>query len=328
MRSTGYASCKWEFAVQHLNSYQTDHGCRVCTAKDLSQDEKVDLQTLIAGSLHGNRQIPLHIDLDDLDDKNFDRDMGIGKIKEAVREMAKLKRGETSTAIKPEPGMHSTTANNLPQTITFPYSRHSSYHEQCDLLDKLRPRDVWPCTFHPGQWFNHGVPIVTIEGLFGQYCSGDIFRHDIEAAKKYGRQSTAEGEDVEIIDSQVTTESDHGSYLDPMSLSEMQDEPEVDDALFDHRNAPPEAPDIQHRSALKKLDYPYFYHNPDFSYRPVPEDNEDSQATQLSELSGERRFASHQAAVINAVGGREWMSITLESTTDNHTIPDVDLGSG
>ncbi|KAL1898185.1 hypothetical protein Sste5346_003591 [Sporothrix stenoceras] len=58
------------------------------------------------------------------------------------------------------------------------------------------------------------------------------------------------------------------------------------------------------------------------------EDNEDSQATQLSEFSGERRFASYQAAVVNALGGGKWMSITLESTTDNHTMPDIDLGSG
>ncbi|CAK7564832.1 MAG: hypothetical protein SEPTF4163_002735 [Sporothrix epigloea] len=62
----------------------------------------------------------------------------------------------------------------------------------------------------------------------------------------------------------------------------------------------------------------------------LPDDSDfaqDSQTSQLSDFSLERRSASHQAAVVNAVGAGDWMHIRLASTTDNHTMPDVDLGS-
>lgn len=267
-----------------------------------------------------------------MEDKDYGREMGIKKIEETVREMAKRQQGDeagkTPKRIKLEPGGQVEAVKYLPLTITFPYSRHSSYHEQCDLLRKLRPRDVWPCTFNPDRWFDRGEPIITIDDLFGRYCSGDTFRHDVEAAEKYGTRATAEGEDVEIIDSQVTTEPDHGSYLDPVSLSEIQDEAETDDGLLNGRNEPPVAAEDRRRSAPAGFDYPYFYHSSAFSYHPVPDDTEDSQVTQMSEFSGERRLASHQAAVVNAVGGGRWAHIALTSTTDNHTMPDVDLGSG
>ncbi|KAK0709662.1 beta-lactamase-like protein [Lasiosphaeria miniovina] len=41
----------------------------------------------------------------------------------------------------------------LPSVITFPYSRHSSYQELCHLVGAFRPRDVWPCTVSPAEWY-------------------------------------------------------------------------------------------------------------------------------------------------------------------------------
>lgn len=40
--------------------------------------------------------------------------------------------------------------------VTFPYSRHSSYAEQCHLVDAFRPRDVWPCTADFKEWSENG----------------------------------------------------------------------------------------------------------------------------------------------------------------------------
>jgi DNA cross-link repair 1C protein len=42
--------------------------------------------------------------------------------------------------------------NNLPKVITFPYSRHSSYRELCDLVMAFSPADVYPCTVDELQW--------------------------------------------------------------------------------------------------------------------------------------------------------------------------------
>ncbi len=40
----------------------------------------------------------------------------------------------------------------LPKVITFPYSRHSSYPELCDLVRIFQPKDVYPCTVHERSW--------------------------------------------------------------------------------------------------------------------------------------------------------------------------------
>lgn len=48
-----------------------------------------------------------------------------------------------------------------PNRIRFPYSRHSSYDELCQLLQVLKPRDVWPCTVQPVRWIKEGkTPLV------------------------------------------------------------------------------------------------------------------------------------------------------------------------
>lgn len=130
--------------------------------ESLSRDEKVDLQSMLATSLKSNRHIPIHMDLVDVDSESLETDDGYGqigvkKIEDAVREMA---RGHDQEAINGGSKIKiegRTGGDELPRTITFPYSRHSSYPEQCDLLDKLRPRDVWPCTVNQDKWFCSGT---------------------------------------------------------------------------------------------------------------------------------------------------------------------------
>lgn len=62
------------------------------------------------------------------------------------------------------------------KTIRFPYSRHSSYSELCELVAALKPRDVFPCTVDEATW----TPELSMEALFGEHCSAQIFRHDAE----------------------------------------------------------------------------------------------------------------------------------------------------
>ncbi|KAM6480720.1 hypothetical protein HDV62DRAFT_381286 [Trichoderma sp. SZMC 28011] len=65
---------------------------------------------------------------------------------------------------------------NLPNVIRFPYSRHSSYAELCNLVSAFKPRDIWPCTFHLEAWQKNAM---SIQSLFGKYCSGNLFAHDM-----------------------------------------------------------------------------------------------------------------------------------------------------
>jgi hypothetical protein len=60
--------------------------------------------------------------------------------------------------------------------ICFPYSRHSSYSELCELVAAFKPRDVFPCTVDEDSW----TPDLSMQSLFGEHCSADIFRHDDE----------------------------------------------------------------------------------------------------------------------------------------------------
>ncbi|KAJ5697319.1 hypothetical protein N7488_011003 [Penicillium malachiteum] len=67
-----------------------------------------------------------------------------------------------------------TAKSGLLNTIRFPYSRHSSYSELCELVATLRPKDIHPCTVDPSSWSE----AISIQSLFGQFCSGDKFLHD------------------------------------------------------------------------------------------------------------------------------------------------------
>ncbi|KAI2093571.1 hypothetical protein LOZ36_000113 [Ophidiomyces ophidiicola] len=73
-------------------------------------------------------------------------------------------------------GNGETGTSKLPSTIRFPYSRHSSYEELCALVSAFRPRDVYPCTIDADTWCES----ISMEALFGKFCSDTIFLHDNE----------------------------------------------------------------------------------------------------------------------------------------------------
>ena len=73
-----------------------------------------------------------------------------------------------------KPALSKASLGNLPDTIHFPYSRHSSYTELCHLLSIFKPKDVYPCTVDPETWTEQ----VSMSYLFGQCCSEQTFFHD------------------------------------------------------------------------------------------------------------------------------------------------------
>lgn len=114
---------------------------------------------LTQAASHG-RNLSLDLDISSLDQE---RSTDLGQVIRAI--IAKVRLASSSTALEVSPRLGSTVnaaadtsedVGNLPKTIQFPYSRHSSYPELCAFVNVFRPKDVWPCTANPQEWFRYG----------------------------------------------------------------------------------------------------------------------------------------------------------------------------
>lgn len=107
-----------------------------------------------------------------LDGMGLDRDENELKLEDLGKTLARhaVEQRRIAKTSTPKKGA------DLPSTITFPYSRHSSYPELRDLVRIFNPKDVYPCTVDEPNW-HEGVSMKT---LFGDLCSDKIFRHDHE----------------------------------------------------------------------------------------------------------------------------------------------------
>lgn len=85
------------------------------------------------------------------------------------------------SALSSRVSSHQITKRPQPRAIRFPYSRHSSYSELCELLASFRPSDVHPCTVDYERW----TPEVSMRNLFGEFCCNDVFRHDAQMTIAY-----------------------------------------------------------------------------------------------------------------------------------------------
>ncbi|KAJ8105487.1 hypothetical protein OPT61_g10146 [Boeremia exigua] len=92
-----------------------------------------------------------------------DEDLSLQKLVAALASSASKKQSEGT-----KPSQNT--------TIHFPYSRHSSYSELCELVAAFKPHDVFPCTVDEATW----TPELSIRALFGEHCSAQTFRHDAE----------------------------------------------------------------------------------------------------------------------------------------------------
>ncbi|GIK02338.1 hypothetical protein Aspvir_006387 [Aspergillus viridinutans] len=101
------------------------------------------------------------------------------------------------------------SGNHLPNTIYFPYSRHSSYEELCELVSAFKPRDVYPCTVDALEW-DEGV---SMRSLFGHLCSGQEFVHD-----QYMRDTIGNDEELRSR-KRLRYEEDHSTQSTEQSIS-------------------------------------------------------------------------------------------------------------
>lgn len=119
----------------------------------------------------------------------------------------------------------SSVRQELPRSIEFPYSRHSSYEELCDLVKAFEPADVYPCTINE-DYMDLGV---SVKDLFGHLCFGSTFAHDEEMKKLASQRETLEKR-TNDRDSQTMTSSREGSVdhrnTSPVSLLRSASDPE------------------------------------------------------------------------------------------------------
>jgi DNA cross-link repair 1C protein len=128
-------------------------------------------------------------------DKHLQDDITDTKIEKVIDELVEI------SGTKPEVSSKEPIQSpiSLPKTIRFPYSRHSSYLELCELVAAFKPQDVYPCTVDEENWHQE----VSMEYLFGHLCSGTIFQHDEEMrAAKYAPSFTTSFEYRSTTESQ------------------------------------------------------------------------------------------------------------------------------
>lgn len=117
-----------------------------------------------------------------LEDMGIDNQTEVLSLEELVKAAMAAVPKQSSQSSQVEPIR--IADEELPRMITFPYSRHASYEECCDLVSAFEPLDVYPCTVDERKWFAG----VTVQSLFGQYCDlGLTHRHDKEMQAKYGK---------------------------------------------------------------------------------------------------------------------------------------------
>ncbi|KAK3333765.1 beta-lactamase-like protein [Cercophora scortea] len=131
----------------------------------ISDELGEEIRRFILSSVANGRKIALNLEMSTFGERN---ETAIINAIHAIAKKSHLGLGKRRSP-------HEKSKDLLPKMITFPYSRHSSYPELCGFLEAFKPRDVWPCTVSIPEWIDKGI---TIQGLFGQYCSGTAFRHD------------------------------------------------------------------------------------------------------------------------------------------------------
>jgi hypothetical protein len=158
------------------------------------KDEKVLSQVLalLHQTLSGN-------------DGNIDLDMQVQKVSENSQDELSLQALVSVLSAKVSNSARKDEPHN--RTIHFPYSRHSSYSELCELVTAFRPKDVFPCTVDEERW----TPELSMQNLFGDLCSEQRFRHDVEMMQLYTSRmqrhlQAKRGSEEREIETQTTDE--------------------------------------------------------------------------------------------------------------------------
>ncbi|KAK4232522.1 beta-lactamase-like protein [Podospora fimiseda] len=258
----------------------------VCDDDGVPEDLQEQFRLFLLSTMASGRKIPLDMERSEFGEKNET------KLSNGLQAIVNQLQSRTKPSLAESP------REVLPTTITFPYSRHASFPELCNLVDAFKPKDVWPCTVDVRRWLHDGI---SIEGLFGEFCSDDTFRHDQLMLEQY-QQRGIDIKDVE--NTQATTASDEVYQQPPVSISPSAENlPEPTSSHHQLTDATHQQPPMT---------------NPGEHFSPGDLDQE---GCDLFEYALEVRMNAFHAILENAKynAGNQ---IGLLSTTDNHTYPE------
>ncbi|KAK0742393.1 beta-lactamase-like protein [Apiosordaria backusii] len=286
-------------------------------AEEVSDVMQEQLRHFLLNVVASGRKVPLDLERSVFGDKNET------KLSDGIQAITKKLRSQTIQTIPTD----SNTAA-LPKTITFPYSRHSSFPELCALANAFKPRDIWPCTVDAPRWVEQGI---TIEGLFGAHCSASEFRHDKLMLKQHAKLGN---NNQDMLDTQITTTSVDSSQRLLLAIGgEGAELLTVDERLPVTNNNghltsaivsqhPSPGSDLEGDTVMEGdvviQDYTSFE---DFD-GIYPHS---SQQSIISETELEARIIAFQTILNNARKPTS-SAIGLISTRDHHTVLDKDLG--
>ncbi|OHE98222.1 artemis protein [Colletotrichum orchidophilum] len=285
---------------------------------DISADAKLRLLEFLETGAKAGRSLSLDLDITSFGEKN---EAAITDAFQAVGRRKYLEHQTTQTLEQTTDG----PSGDLPRIITFPYSRHSSYRELCDLVQIFRPKDVWPCTVNPADWLRNNT---SIRSLFGDFCSGNVFDHDIEMGKlaeslrilQQPLSESLEGSQLPASEAHIPTLHSSHSHQTNTSESSIVEVGETFPQGFDGN---PESIETRTRT-WEQHSFSYQSEEPqDVQESPISHISPASlkSSVDMSQIRADAYFAMEQ----NLLGG-EWTPIGLLSTIDHHTFPEKDLG--
>ncbi len=111
----------------------------------MSPDSLQQIGQFLLGAILNGRKVPIDLERAAFGENN---QTDLSHALEAIT---------SKLALRNKPATDNIKRQSLPNVITFPYSRHSSYPELCNFVRAFRPRDVWPCTVDAHGWVCGGL---------------------------------------------------------------------------------------------------------------------------------------------------------------------------
>src|SRR4051812_34486911 len=112
---------------------------------DMPQKDRLDAVSSLRAIWESGRDIPLDLDL------SADGKQDAPSLGDAIQLLANRPARDMREAAPKQ------ITGALPNTILFPYSRHSSFPELCHLVSVIKPKDIWPCTATQLEWHENGA---------------------------------------------------------------------------------------------------------------------------------------------------------------------------
>ncbi|KAG8423367.1 hypothetical protein J3458_000268 [Metarhizium acridum] len=152
-----------------------------------------DIKALLASMSSSGRDLALNVSIEQFG-QNLSADMS--SLIQSLVNRLRSKTAVPKTPVDEQPDI-------LPRVILFPFARHSPYRELCELVKVFGPKDIWPCTVDK-RWIEKTI---TVESLFGKYCSEQIFEHDKQMAPLIAQEHEKRSREVRTptVDSQCET---------------------------------------------------------------------------------------------------------------------------